>query len=80
MLFITLFSCLASLRIQASSSIVLNTTMPLISPANNCVSFGIGPGTGCAWMCTYCANTLGTNNYYFTGIGFVHISQVLAAV
>jgi hypothetical protein len=33
---------------------------------NNCVSFTIGSGTGCAWMCNYCANQLETNNYYFT--------------
>ena len=33
---------------------------------NNCVSFSVGQGTGCAWMCNYCANQLGTNNYYFT--------------
>ncbi len=33
---------------------------------NNCVSFTVGPGTGCDWMCTYCANSLGTSNYYFT--------------
>lgn len=33
---------------------------------NNCVSFTVTSGTGCAWMCTYCANQLGTNNYYFT--------------
>jgi hypothetical protein len=33
---------------------------------NNCISFSIGQGTGCAWMCSYCANQLGTNNYYFT--------------
>lgn len=33
---------------------------------NNCVSFAVGQGTGCQWMCEYCANTLGTNNYYFT--------------
>lgn len=38
----------------------------LIIPQNNCISFSIGSGTGCAWMCSYCANTLGTNNYYFT--------------
>ena len=31
-----------------------------------CVSFNVGPGTGCDWMCNYCANALGTNNYYFT--------------
>ena len=33
---------------------------------NGCVSFSVGPGTGCAWMCDYCANQLGTYNYYFT--------------
>ena len=32
----------------------------------SCVSFIVGPGTGCDWMCNYCANALGTNNYYFT--------------
>ena len=34
--------------------------------ANNCVSFSVSAGTGCSWMCNYCANQLGTNNYYFT--------------
>jgi adenine C2-methylase RlmN of 23S rRNA A2503 and tRNA A37 len=37
-----------------------------IIPKNNCVSFSISSGTGCAWMCNYCASQLGTNNYYFT--------------
>lgn len=34
--------------------------------SNNCVSFQVSAGTGCAWMCNYCASTLGTTNYYFT--------------
>ena len=38
----------------------------IIIPQNNCISFSVSSGTGCAWMCSYCANTLGTNNYYFT--------------
>jgi hypothetical protein len=38
----------------------------LITPSNNCVNFQVSPGTGCAWMCSYCASSLGTNNYYFT--------------
>jgi len=38
----------------------------VIIPQNNCVSFSVGSGTGCSWMCSYCANSLGTNNYYFT--------------
>lgn len=33
---------------------------------NACVNFQVGTGTGCDWMCNYCANQLGTNNYYFT--------------
>jgi hypothetical protein len=33
---------------------------------NNCVQFTVSSGTGCAWMCNYCANQLATNNYYFT--------------
>jgi hypothetical protein len=33
---------------------------------NSCVSFTVGSGTGCSWMCNYCAQQLGTNNYYFT--------------
>lgn len=37
-----------------------------ITPKNNCVSFSVSTGTGCAWMCSYCATQLGTNNYYFT--------------
>ena len=32
---------------------------------DGCITFSVGPGTGCAWMCSYCANALGTN-YYFT--------------
>ena len=41
---------------------------PLTTTAvdNGCVSFSVSAGTGCAWMCNYCANQLGTNNYYFT--------------
>ena len=37
-----------------------------VTPVNNCISFAVSGGTGCAWMCEYCANNLGTNNYYFT--------------
>ena len=34
--------------------------------SNKCITFSIGSGTGCDWMCNYCAANLGTNNYYFT--------------
>jgi len=34
--------------------------------SNSCATFTISAGTGCAWMCNYCANQLQTNNYYFT--------------
>lgn len=42
------------------------TSEQLITPQNNCVSFSVSSGTGCSWMCNYCASQLGTNNYYFT--------------
>ena len=35
-------------------------------PIDGCIQFSVSSGTGCAWMCNYCANQLGTNNYYFT--------------
>jgi len=37
-----------------------------VSGTNNCVQFSVTSGTGCAWMCNYCASQLATNNYYFT--------------
>lgn len=37
-----------------------------VSVQNNCITFSVGQGTGCDWMCNYCSNMLGTNNYYFT--------------
>lgn len=43
-----------------STKICENTDVP-----NNCISFTVGQGTGCAWMCNYCASNLGPN-YYFT--------------
>ena len=43
-----------------------NWTQVGITPINNCVQFSVSSGTGCAWMCNYCANSLGTFNYYFT--------------
>jgi len=33
---------------------------------NKWVTVSVGSGTGCEWMCNYCATNLGTNNYYFT--------------
>ena len=50
---------LLSLGLSASSNSTLNTP-------NSCISFSVSSGTGCAWMCNYCANNLNTNNYYFT--------------
>ena len=38
----------------------------VITPVgSSCVTFSVGQGTGCARMCNYCAEKLGTNNYYF---------------
>jgi hypothetical protein len=47
-------------------NIQVNQTLPLTRVSNNCISFQVSQGTGCTWMCSYCANQLGTYNYYFT--------------
>jgi hypothetical protein len=31
----------------------------------NCITFLIGPGTGCDWMCNYCGSQLNSSSYYF---------------
>ena len=56
-LILTLFGVLA-----VSSN---NTLVSTYYAPNSCVSFQVAPGTGCAWMCSYCATSLGPN-YYFT--------------
>ena len=48
-----------------SSALSQNNTC-INSPSNKCITFSLSQGTGCDWMCQYCANQLGTNNYYFT--------------
>jgi hypothetical protein len=63
--FLTLLFATVALTTTANETCEV-TTLPKIYPQNNCVSFNVGPGTGCAWMCTYCAGALGTNSYYFT--------------
>ena len=43
----------------------VNATKQFCDP-DGCITFSVAAGTGCAWMCQYCASQLGTNNYYFT--------------
>ena len=63
MRFAKLFA-LISLFLSASA-ITSNDVCTDLAPQNNCVTFTLGSGTGCDWMCSYCASKLGTNNYYF---------------
>jgi hypothetical protein len=47
---------------------IVNSELDVCEKAtsNSCITFTVSQGTGCEWMCNYCANQLGTNNYYFT--------------
>ncbi len=45
---------------------IANGNQKMCNINGNCVTFSVSNGTGCAWMCNYCATKLGTNNYYFT--------------
>jgi hypothetical protein len=38
------------------------------SVTNQCISFTVGPGTGCAWMCAHCADALGPAYYFPDGV------------
>ena len=53
----------------AMASAVAGQMYEIVSPLRitprHCISFVVAAGTGCAWMCEYCANNLGTNNYFF---------------
>lgn len=62
----TILFFLSSLVFSFSKECKSVSVTGVINPQNNCINFSVGQGTGCAWMCNYCANTLGTNNYYFT--------------
>ena len=57
---------LAVLCLFASGSTVHGQECGPLLTQNKCVSFTVGQGTGCQWMCEYCANALGTPSYYFT--------------
>ena len=59
----SVFSLIAGLVSSIETKVCASN---LITPQNNCINFSVASGTGCAWMCTYCANQLGTNDYYFT--------------
>ena len=50
---------------------LLFSIMPLFSNKYKsgeeyCITFTIGEDTGCQYMCDYCAENLGTNDFYFT--------------
>ena len=64
-LFHTLIAVL-SVFINPVNSVCLSNPNTDVRTTNNCITFSVGQGTGCAWMCGYCAEKLGTNNYYFT--------------
>jgi hypothetical protein len=40
--------------------------IPRALKSQTCIHFSVGSGTSCQWMCQYCSDQLGTNNYYFT--------------
>jgi len=60
-MFVRLFAIAYMLTSASSQRTYISPSGP-----NACVNFQIGANTGCDWMCNYCANQLGTNNYYFT--------------
>lgn len=60
------FAILTGTGVGAIQQAHENYTSVGIIPQAHCVQFSVAAGTGCVWMCNYCANALGTFNYYFT--------------
>jgi len=65
MMFFKLFFAIVAILSSLSSYVSSYPVFPSTS-SSYCVQFSVSSGTGCEWMCNYCANVLGTNNYYFT--------------
>ena len=57
---------LATILVIVSFKLFIGVTQTVEEQVNGCISFTVGQGTGCDWMCNYCATNLGTSNYYFT--------------
>jgi len=55
------FSTIFKYTVLISSSVLAQ----VCTIQNSCITFLIGPGTGCDWMCNYCASQLNSSNYYF---------------
>ena len=51
----------------------------VLDTPNGCITFSVGPGTGCAWMCNHCSTELGTNNFILKMV-YVHMFQVDVSV
>ena len=45
-----------------------NTVKMAPSVTNQCISFSVSSGTGCAWMCAHCADALGPSYYFTDGV------------
>ena len=59
-------SKVSAMPLKKYTSSDIQNLVSLAESLNNCIQFSVASGTGCEWMCSYCANTLGTYNYYFT--------------
>jgi hypothetical protein len=57
---------LVSFGLCTKTKEVMNFSNLRLKIPNSCITFSVSSGTGCAWMCNYCATNLKTNNYYFT--------------
>jgi hypothetical protein len=59
-------STILKMYVFTFGSFVTSLMNTLLTYEEKCISFSVGPGTGCEWMCNYCATMLNTSNYYFS--------------
>jgi hypothetical protein len=47
---------------------LLFALVALFNTTESCETFQVAPGTGCAWMCDYCASKVGPDFYFTTPV------------
>jgi hypothetical protein len=63
-------------KVQGPAAVIVPITTEVVKPSivhidtymNGCTSFQVGNGTGCSWMCDYCASMVGPNYYFTDGV------------
>ena len=58
-------SSIIKLGLITATGVFAQVCNSMLTYQNTCITFLIGEGTGCDWMCNYCGSQLNSSSYYF---------------